>query len=160
METIELTLTEKRMSRLRAQGYIHESDEELAEMAFGIRFAYRACTALLTYALVTQSVVLFGVMLGIAFLGIVLPKHPFDYLYNYTINRWTGTLKLPERSLQLKFACMIATLWISTVIYLMATGYAIAGSVMAGVLILVALLPSTIDLCIPSVIYNFLFAHK
>lgn len=160
MKTKDKTLSDVRIARLRAQGYSRETIEELNDLAFGIRFAYRACVTLLLVAVLTQSVALFGVMLGIAFLGIVLPNHPFDYVYNYTLRRTWNRLKLPARSQQLKFACTIATAWIATVTYLMANGNATAATLMAAALILVALSPSTIDFCLPSVIYNALFQRK
>jgi hypothetical protein len=68
--------------------------------------------------------------------------------------------KLPKRSAQLKFACSIATAWIATVIYLLVAGHTTAGLAMAINLILIALLPGTIDFCVPSAIYNALFKRK
>jgi hypothetical protein len=160
MKTKEKTLSDKRIDRLRAQGFTGETREELNDMAFGIRFAYRACVTILSVAVFAQSVALFVVMLGIAFLGIVLPNHPFDYVYNYTLRRKWNRLKLPARSPQLKFACMIATTWLAMIIYLMANTYATAATLMAVALILVALSPATTDFCVPSAIYNALFQKK
>ena len=160
MKTTETTLSEKRIYRLRAQGFTRETKKELSGMAFGIRFAYRSCIALLTVAVLTQSIVLFSVMFVIAFLGIVLPKHPFDYLYNHTLSTWMNRPRVPVRSVQLKFACAIATTWIATVIYLMASGNTTAGILLTVNLILVAMLPATIDYCVPSAIFNALFRRK
>jgi hypothetical protein len=160
MKTTETTLSEKRTNRLRAQGYYTETKKELTGMAFGIRFAYRACVAILTVAVLTQSVALFSVMLGIAFLGIVLPNHPFDYIYNHLLSGPMNRPKVPARSAQLKFACSIATAWIATVIYLLVTGHTTLGLAMAINLILIAMLPSTVDFCVPSAIYNAMFKSK
>jgi len=160
MKTKEKELSDRRINRLRAQGFTRETREELNDMAFGIRFAYRACVTILLVAVTTQSVALFVGMLAIAFLGIVLPNHPFDYVYNNTLRRKWNRLKLPPRSAQLRFACIIATAWIATVIYLMASGYTAAGTTMSVALILVALSPSTTDFCVPSAIYNALFQAK
>jgi hypothetical protein len=160
MKTNETVLSEKRVSRLRAQGYTQETKEELTGMAFGIRFAYRACAAILTVAVITQSIAIFSVMLGIAFLGIVLPNHPFDYVYNHTLSSWMNRPKVPARSAQLKFACTLATAWIGTVIYLLVAGHTIVGLAMAVNLILIALLPATTDYCVPSAFYNALLLKK
>ena len=160
MKTKDKTLSDTRIARLRAQGYTRETKEELNDLAFGIRFAYRSCVTILLVAVITQSVALFGLMLGIAFLGIVLPNHPFDYVYNYTLRRKWNRLKLPARSPQLKFACTIASIWIASVIILLASGNATAATVMAVALMLVALSPSTTDFCLPSAIYNALFQGK
>jgi len=160
MKTTETTLSEKRINRLRAQGYTSESKNELSRMAFGIRFAYRACVGVLTVALVTQSIVLYSVMLVIAILGFILPNHPFDYIYNHVLSGRMNRPKLPARSAQLKFACTQASAWLAAVIILMATGNALVGSIMAAVLIGVALLPSTTDYCVPSAFYNSLHQRK
>ena len=160
MKTTETTLSEKRINRLRAQGFTTETKKELTGMAFGIRFAYRSCITVLSIALLTQSLALFSLMFVIAFLGIVLPKHPFDYLYNHTLSGWMNKPKVPARSAQLKFACTIATTWIAAVIFLMVTGYTTIATLLTVNLILVALLPATIDYCVPSAFYNAVFLSK
>ena len=153
-------LSAARLRRLRAQGYVNESDQQLSDMAFGIRFAYRACLAVVLVAMGTQSVALFSMMMCIAFLGVVLPKHPFDYLYNLTLSRWLNKPKLPKRSMQLKFACIMATIWLASVIVLLAGGFAAAATALAGLLAITAALPGTIDYCVPSLIYNTFIQWK
>ena len=142
---------------MRAQGYISESDQTLSNTAFGIRFAYRMCVTIIVVAMATQSVALFWVMLGIAFLGVVLPNHPFDYVYNFLLSGLMNRPKVPARSRQLKFACTIATLCLAAVVYLLASGFTTPAMVLAGMLAAMAAIPSTIDFCVPSVIYNALF---
>jgi hypothetical protein len=160
METEKTILSFARLARLRAQGYSNESDLRLSELAFGIRFTYRVCVAVLIVAMATQSIALFSFMLCIAFLGVVLPNHPFDYIYNYVLSKPMHRPYLPPRSNQLKFACMVATLWLACTIYFMRTGNITAGLTMAAMLAGIAMLPSVIDLCIPSIIYNALFTRE
>jgi len=160
METQEKKLSVSRLTRLRAQGYLHESDQQLSAMAFGVRFAYRACVTILIVAMITKSIAIFSFMLGIAFLGVVLPNHPFDYIYNHIFSNRMNKPKLPARSPQLKFACSIASVWLVSVIFLMWKNYTMVALIMAGVLAFVAALPSIIDLCIPSVIYNTIYRNK
>lgn len=92
--------------------------------------------------------------------GVVLPYHPFDYIYNHLVRRVLDKPRLPRRSNQLKFACGVATIWIAATIYLFYYGFAMAGYVAGGMLFSVAFLVSTTDICIPSIIYNFLFKIK
>ena len=153
----ENKLTQTRLNRLRAQGYTCESRRQLDRMAFGIRFPYRLCVAVLIAAIATKSVILFAVMLLIAFMGVVLPNHPFDYIYNYGISGLMNKPKVPPRANQLKFACSIATTWLAAVLYFMISGAVTTALIMAGILVAIASLPSTIDLCVPSLIYNILF---
>ena len=160
MQSTNKTLSKTRLKRLRAQGYNKQCDLKLSNMAFGIRFAYRLCTTIIIVAIIMQSLELFSAMLGIAFLGIILPNHPFDYVYNFTLSKWLNKPQLPARSKQLKFACTIATLWLVTVVYFMSIGNITIALVLAGALAMVASLPSTIDFCVPSVIYNAIFGIR
>jgi hypothetical protein len=153
-------LSETRLERLRKQGFAAENDLQLSKMAFGIRFAYRTCLAIITIAMITQSIVLFTFMLFVAFLGIVLPNHPFDYVYNFTLSKWLGKPEVPPRPVQLKFACSIATVWLASVVFLLDSGHVTSAMVMAGILAMVAALPSTIDYCVPSEIYVRLFLRN
>ena len=125
MKTIEKqtkkTLSDKRLARIRAQGYTYQSDAELNELAFGHRFAVRMCLTVLLTAIIMGSIPLLSVMMVIAFFGVVLPYHPFDYIYNHVVRKWVNKPALPRRSLQLKFACFLATPWIAGVIYLVST---------------------------------------
>lgn len=155
MYTDQLSAT--RINRLRDQGYTQETDRELNELAFGIRFAYRVCTVMVIVAMTTQSLALFSFMLGTAIFGIILPNHPFDYIYNATFSKWLNKPALPARSVQLRFACTIASLWLATVVYLLYTDYTSTAMILAGLLAVVAGMASTIDLCIPSVIYKAAF---
>ncbi len=147
-------LSDKRLKRLRVQGFINQSDQKLSQMAFGIRFAYRVCTAILIVGVLTKSIVVFSAMCSIAFLGATLPNHPFDYLYNHFLSKRMGKPQLPPRAPQLKFACSIATLWLGTIVYLMSAGSITAACVLAILFVFVAGLLSTTDICIPSIIYN------
>ena len=147
-------LSKTRLKRLRAQGYYGESNQQLTEMAFGIRFAYRLCTSIIIVAILTQSLELFSAMLLIAIFGVILPKHPFDYLYNHTLSKWMSRPQLPKRSIQLKFACTIASLWLTSVVYFMSIGSTTTALVLASTLAIIASFPSTIDFCVPSAIFN------
>ena len=99
-------------------------------------------------------------MFLIAFFGIILPYHPFDYIYNGLLSKPMSKPKLPPRSKQLKFACKIAVFGIASIIFLFYTGLTLAGYIAGGLLFFVAFLVSTTDICIPSIIYNFIFKVK
>jgi len=146
-----------RIRRLKVQGYRNFKDYELSELAFGNRFAYVLCSTLLLIVVITSNILLLSVMLCIAICGILLPYHPFDYIYNGLLSNLMNKPKLPPRSKQLKFACIIATLGMASTIFLFYAGLTLAGYITGGSLFLVAFLVSTTDICIPSIIYNFIF---
>lgn len=153
-------LSSTRIRFLRAQGYCNLSDAEISGIAFGNRFAYIACGLIVAVAVAAAHVPTLVVMTVVAFLGIILPYHPFDYVYNHVLRGMLNKPKLPPRSKQLKFACVIATLWLIATTYLFYAGFALAGYVLGGLLVAVAFIVSTTDFCIPSMIYNFIFKIK
>ena len=99
-------------------------------------------------------------MMVIAFFGVILPNHPFDYIYNLVLRKKMNKPKLPPRSNQLKFACSIATLMIGATIYLFYSGIIAWGYIVGLSLIGVATLVASIDFCIPSKIYNAFFIRN
>lgn len=157
MKKEKLKLSPIRISRIRAQGYQTQSDVEIMDLAFGNRFAYRLCTSILALGVLFSSIPILSAMMVIAFGGVLLPNHPFDYIYNNLLAKRMNKPKLPSRSKQLKFACGIATMWIGATIYLLLTNMTISASIMGLSLVGVASLVSTTDYCIPSVIYNGIF---
>lgn len=154
MENIKSNLSKVRIDRIRAQGYNHQSDQEIVALAFGNRFAYRLCVSILAVGVLFSNIPILSAMMVIAFLGVVLPNHPFDYIYNYFLSEKMNKPKLPPRSNQLKFACAMATLCIGATIYLLSVNMNVAACVVGLSLVGSALLVSTIDFCIPSVLYN------
>lgn len=153
-------VTPRRLYSIRTQGYCGYNDTGLSELAFGNRFAYFICSSFLLIGVVSANIPILSIMMVIAFFGIILPNHPFDYIYNNFLSKSLNKPKLPHRSKQLKFACTIATLWLLATIYLFYTGNTILGYIFGGILFSIAFLVSTTDICIPSLIYNFLFKYK
>lgn len=160
MTTNHRLLSTTRIKFLKAQGYCNLSDAEISELAFGNRFAYIVCGAIVAIAVATAHVPTLIAMTIVAFFGIILPYHPFDYIYNHVLRGLLNKPKLPPRSKQLKFACVIATLWLIATTYLFYAGFVIAGYVLGGLLVAVAFIVSATDFCIPSMIYNFIFKVK
>ncbi len=158
METKKLSVA--RINRLKAQGYLKETDREICDLAFGHRFALITCTSFVGIGVATASVPILTAMAIVAFGGIILPNHPFDYIYNFILRGFLHKPKQPPRSKQLKFACTIATSGLAITAWLFYAGYTTAGYIVGGALFLVAFTVSTSDLCIPSMIYNFLFGVK
>ena len=160
METNQCNLSMVRINRLKAQGYFNYTDNEIAELAYGNRFAFIICSTFVGIGVATANIPILFAMMLVAFGGVILPYHPFDYIYNHVVRRVLSKPKLPPRSMQLKFACIIATLWLGATIYFFYNSYVIAGYVAGALLFLVAFIVSTTDFCIPSMIYNFLFRVK
>jgi hypothetical protein len=154
-------ISPSRIARIKSQGYdTGFSDEEISQHAVGNRFAYQMCTLLFTTGIILINIPLLSIAAIIAFLAAILPYHPFDYLYNYGVRHWISRPRLTHRTPQAKFACGIAAIWLGIIIYLFYHNHFVWGYVLGGVLFLIAILVSTIDFCIPSLIYNRLFRRK
>lgn len=147
-----------RIARIKSQGYDKGfDDEEISQHSVGNRFAYQMCTLLFATGLVLTNIPILTVAATIALLTVILPHHPFDYLYNLSVRHWLNRPKLPRRPAQAKFACGIAAIWLGVIIYLFYNSLFIWGYVLGGILFVIAALVSTIDFCIPSLIYNNIF---
>lgn len=157
MKTTNQQLSNRRIKFIKAQGYFHLPDADITALAFGNRFAYVLCGSILAIGVALAHIPTLLVMASIAFASIILPCHPFDYIYNHLLRGSLNKPELPPRSKQLKFACTIATLWLIATTSLFYVGLTVAGYVLGGMLVLVAFIVSSTDFCIPSMIYNFIF---
>src|SRR6266498_3272686 len=146
--------------RLYIQGYQDYSDKELNDYKHGIRFAYALCTTLVGPGLIFSNITLLIIAAVIAFAGIFPPYHPFDYLYNYAVRHLFKKPKIPPRTNQGRFACGVAFVWLIITIWLFYNNHFIIGNILGAILLAVAILVSTMDICIPSMIYNSLFKKE
>ena len=141
-------------TQLEIQGILGFTEAELRTHRAGFRFAYQLCFAITLVGTVLQSIPILAIALIAAFIAIFPPNHPFDYLYNATLGRILKRPKLPPRTSQGRFACAIATVWLSTTIFFFATGRTAAGMAMGFALLVPAGLVGFFDVCLPSMIYN------
>ena len=153
-------MNKRLVKNLKIQGYCNMPDHEMENLGFGNRLAYILCLSLFTYGFITANLYVLIAMNLIAFGGVILPYHPFDYLYNHIVRYWVSKPKLPKRSVQLKFACSMATVMIAMVIYFYSESMILAAHITGCTLMIVASLVSFLDICIPSLIFNYIFKYK
>lgn len=144
-------------SRLEAQGFCNLDDTILEELAPWMRWSPALCTVVMAAGTALNSPLILWSLAATAFLGMLLPFHPFDLLYNYGMRFVTGTRPLPYHGAQRRFACGIATVWLVGTGWAFHAGFALVGYALGIPLILVAGLVSVTHFCIPSLIYNTLF---
>ena len=148
------TLEAKRLGRLDVQGFDTVDEELLAEVAPWLRLAFGLCAALAIVGTALASTPLLLTLAAVAFLAGVLPVHPFDLIYNHGIRHLTGTRPLPKRGPPSRFACGVGALWLIVTVGAFDSPYPIAGYVLGFTLASVAILVSTMDICIPSMIFR------
>ncbi len=146
--------------RLEEQGFCDLDDAAIAEVGPWLRWSPVLCTVFMVLGVALQSPLVLWLLAATAALGVILPFHPFDLLYNHGVRHLTGTRPFPHNGPQRRFACGLASAW------LLATGWAFhAGASTWGLalgipLILVAALVSLTHICIPSIVYNLLFGRR
>jgi hypothetical protein len=146
--------------RLEAQGFHGLDDATLREIGPWLRWSPVLCTLVMVTGVALASPAILWALAAVAFLGVWLPFHPFDLLYNYGARHLTGTRPLPHHGPQRRFACGIATAWLVATGWLFHTGATTLGYALGIPLILVAGLVSVTHICIPSMIYNALFRPR
>lgn len=84
----------------------------------------------ITGILLVDPFILLGAAL-IAFLGIKLPLHPFDYVYNFVIAKLIGTSKIPGRGSELQVNSIISLIFNLIVLFLISFSVSINFGVLA-----------------------------
>ena len=151
------TLSATTRRRLNAQGLSDIDDGSLAEVAPWLRMAFGMCALLAGAGTALASPMILWVLTPIAALAALFPVHPFDLIYNYGIRYLRNTGPLPKRRAQSRFACGVGAVWLVATAWAFQSGALIAGYILGGALTGIAVLVSTTDICIPSMIYNALF---
>lgn len=150
-----ISATRKR--RLEIQSFVGLDGQTVFETALWIRFAFSLCTILAATGTVLASPAILWSLTPIAALGAIFPVHPFDFIYNNIIRGLTKTRVLPKRGAPSRFACGLGAVWLLAAGYAFYSGAQTLGYVLGGALTLVGALVSTMDFCIPSLIYRTVF---
>ena len=143
--------------RLAAQGFRNLDDETLAEIGPWMRWAPAICALVMAAGTLLASPPLLWGLAGIALLGALFHRHPFDLVYNHGVRYLTGTRPLPPHGPQRRFACGVATVWLAGTGLAFHEGAMTLGYVLGGAITAVAALVGVTHFCIPSLVYNTLF---
>src|SRR5882724_1232464 len=141
-------------SRLEAQGFCGLDDRSLAELAPWMRWTYTLGTLVTLIGVALMSPVVLWTLAAITSVGIFLPFHPYDLLYNYGMRYLTRTGPFPNSGPQRHFVFVVATVWLAVTGWAFYAGADIVGIALGVLLIFVGGLASTTNFCIPSFIYN------
>ncbi len=146
--------------RLDVQGLSDVDDETLAEIAPWLRMAFGICALLAGAGTALASPMILWILTPIAALAALFPVHPVDLIYNHGIRYLRNTGPLPKRRAQSRFACGVGAVWLVATALAFQSGALIVGYIFGVGLTGVAVLVSTTDICIPSMIYNVLFRRS
>lgn len=144
------------LRRLDIQGFDEIPVEQLARVAPWLRLTFGLCATLATAGTVLASPVLLWLLAPLALAGAVSPVHPFDLLYNHGVRHLTGTAALPRRGAPSRFACGVGAVWLAVTAWMFQSGATVAGYALGGLLSATAILVSTTDICLPSMVFRIL----
>ncbi len=151
------TVGARRLSRLDVQGFEAVQEEHLAEVGRWLRLAFGLCATLAIIGTALASTPILLTLAGIAFVAALSPVHPFDLIYNFGIRYVTKTRPLPRRGPPTRFACGVGALWLILTVGAFDASWTIVGYVLGFTLASVAILVSTMDICVPSMIFRAIF---
>ncbi len=143
--------------RLDIQGFTDVDENLLTKTASWLRFAFALCTILAGLGTALASYTVLYILVPIAALGAIFSTHPFDLIYNYGIRHITQTPFLPKRGAPSRFACGLGSVWLVVTALMFQSGSMTIGYILGASLTFVGALVSTIDFCIPSLIYRSIF---
>ncbi|HEX2284187.1 MAG TPA: DUF4395 family protein [Mycobacterium sp.] len=146
--------------RLEAQGFYELDDEALDELAPWMRWTYTLGLVVTMIGVALTSPAVLWSLAAITAVGIFLPFHPFDLLYNFGFRYVTGTRPFPKSGPQRHFVFALATVWLAATGWAFHIGSTVGGVALGVPLILVAAVASTTNFCIPSFIYNTIVRPK
>ena len=147
-------------SRLEAQGFCGLDDRSLAELAPWMRWTYTLGTLVTLIGVTLMSPGVLWSLAAITSVGIFLPFHPFDLLYNYGMRYLTRTGPIPNSGPQRHFVFVVATVGLIATGWAFYAGADIVGIALGVLLIFVGGLASTTNFCIPSFIYNTVVGRR
>jgi hypothetical protein len=149
------TLSPSTVRRLCTQGFNAVDESWLAEVAPWLRLSPALCATIAALGTATTSPPVLFALAGTAFLGMILPFHPFDLIHNYGIRFLVRKRPLPPNGAPRRFACGIAAVWLIATALLFSAGEPTAGYVLGIMFVAVAGLVATTDICIPSIAFTF-----
>ena len=148
------TVSARERRLVEMQGFTGLSDDALAEVGPWLRLAPAVCMLWTAVATWQASAAALWALAPIAFLGAILPGHPFDVFYNHGLRRLTGTRALPVYRAPRRTACAVATLWLLGAGWAFHAGASGLGYGLGYSLVAAAAVPVTTGFCIPSYFYG------
>jgi hypothetical protein len=144
-------------SCLTMQGYGSLDDEKRKSLWLGLRFSPLLCFAGIAAGTVLASPLLLFAMAATAFVGgFLMPKHPFDYVYDVALRPLLGGPRVPESPEPRRFACQVATPWIAAIAIAFWAGAPAIAWVLAAPMLVVAGVVTATNWCLPSFVYGLL----
>lgn len=126
-----MSILSKARSQLMANWFVCRVTSGKRSAQYGIRFSYPVYISMVAVGVFFANQYLLCITAVIAFLGVVLPLHPFDYLYNHSIAKLFDTDQVAGRGSELQINSGVALLFNLSVITLIIYGVQVNYRVMS-----------------------------
>jgi hypothetical protein len=148
-------------AHLTMQGYGDLSAEERRSLWLGLRFSPALClTGIALGAALASPALLLAMAVTAGVGGFLTAKHPFDYVYDAVLRPLLGGPSVPPSPPPRRFACQLATPWITAIAVAFGVGAPTAAWVLAVPLLVVATVNTITNWCLPSLIYGLLHGRQ
>lgn len=131
-----ITLWNLLRSRLNAQWIACRLISDRKSVQYGIRFSYPLYILIVLLGVLSENPYVLFIAAVIALLGMKLPMHPLDYVYNHGVAKLIGASKIPGRGSELQVNSTVALIFTSVVIALILFNVPINYSILAIVYLL------------------------
>lgn len=119
------------IDRLLSKWFVCRITSSRKSAQYGIRFSYPLYISLVTLGILLANPYIVSITALIAFLGVILPMHPFDYVYNYGVTKLFHTERIPGRGSELQINSSMTLLFNLGVITAILSGIRLNYEVMA-----------------------------
>lgn len=133
----------KLKNRLNEQWIVCKLISGKKSVQYGIRFSYPLYIFIVLIGIFSENPYILLLSALIALLAVLLPMHPFDYVYNRGVAKLIGTNKIPGRGSELQVNSSVAMVFTLLVSALMLFKIPINYSILA----ILYLLSSVFSLC-------------
>ncbi len=152
-----MTFSARTLQWLDMQGY-QLSDEEKRRLTLPLKFPLVLCTAFGAAFVANAWAPGLGGLAVLAFLGALLPRHPFDYVYGWVVNPLLRTGWAPLKPPQQRFSCAVASVMLGTIASAFVLDYGLLAWSLGAAFVALATIPTLTNWRLPSYLYNALAA--
>jgi len=147
-------LPERIRRRLEMQGFACAQQPSFEPIVPWLRFSPGLTTVGVAIGTVLASPMILLGLSSITGLCAVSTRHPFDLLYNHGVRRVTGSSRLPRNRMPRRFACGIATVWLTIIAIAFWADAPLLGYPLGTMLVFLGGLVATTHFCFGSYLYQ------
>jgi rhodanese-related sulfurtransferase len=103
------------LALLDMQGFSDLSVQERRAISFGLRLTTGACMTTILIGLWLGSPILYFVLAGIAAVGALTPRHPFDFVWQWGVRHLVGGSTLPPNPRERRLPFAMAAPWLLSI---------------------------------------------